>query len=520
MRMFRTLPLGALVLLAGCIHAFYETEAATLEPVAEPVAVASALRVHLADGGVALFRRGATVGPAAVEGVGVRYDLARTDSFTVQSIDMDSVVGIESFRREVDPTKNALVSTAATASMVVLTVAGLVAIACALDPKCFGSCPTVYSHTTGQELLEAELFSYSIAPLLEGRDVDVLAARADAGVVRLEVRNEAMETHYINHLQLLEVRHGPDERVGPDHDGLALAWREARRPGRAVDLAGRDVLGDVVDVDDRAFATTAARLAAVSGDDLDDHLDLTFPRPATDSAALLLDVRNSLLNTVLFYDMMLGGAGARALDWMADDLHRIGDAVQLGRWWSGRMGMQIAVWQDGAWQDVARLPDTGPIAWNHVAIPIAVPPGDGELRVRLRFAADAWRIDRVALATFRRPQLRTLPTARLTDAHGVARDSALQAVASPNDRYLETVAGDRFFIEFDVGPDPETGARTFLLSSQGYYTEWVRPAWIRGAGQGQAFVPSDEGLLEAMHRWRGTREEFEGKFYEARIPVR
>jgi hypothetical protein len=520
MRASRTLSLAVLPLLAGCIHQFQETHVDALAPPAEAVNVASPLRVHLADGGVALFRRGAWVGPDAVVGGGIRYDLARTDSFTVARVAMDSVLGIESFRREPQPGKTALVSIAASTAVTVLAVGGIVAIACALDPKCFGSCPTVYSHSTGEELLEAELFSYSIVPLLEGRDVDVLAARAEQGVVRLDVRNEAMETHFINHLQLLEVEHDPAERVAPDQGGIPLAWRNARRPTKARDGGGRDVLDDVAAVDRRAFATTGARLAAVSTVDLDDHLELVFPRPVGDSAALLLDVRNSLLNTVLFYDLMLGAAGATALDWMADDLHRIGDAVRLGRWWTARMGLHVALWHDGRWHDVARLPDTGPIAWNHVAIPIAVPPGDGDLRVRLRFPADAWRIDRVGLADFRRVEPRTLPAVRVLDGHDAPRDAALEALAAPDDRYVQTVAGDRFIVEFDVGPDPDTGDRTFLLSSQGYYTEWVRPAWIREARNAATFVPSDESLLEAMERWHGAREEFEEHFYNARIPVR
>jgi hypothetical protein len=52
------------------------------------------------------------------------------------------------------------------------------------------------------------------------------------GAVRLHIRNEAMETHYINHLQLVEVRHRPGERggrgdvelvVGSTHEGLKIA---------------------------------------------------------------------------------------------------------------------------------------------------------------------------------------------------------------------------------------------------------------------------------------------------------
>ena len=54
----------------------------------------------------------------------------------------------------------------------------------------------------GEPALQAELFSNSIAPLFEMRDRDVLpdaALRAD-GSLRLEIRNEALETHYIDHL--------------------------------------------------------------------------------------------------------------------------------------------------------------------------------------------------------------------------------------------------------------------------------------------------------------------------------
>jgi hypothetical protein len=514
----------AVLLLAACVHRYYDTEAGPLESPPEPVPVEAALRAHLSDGSVALFRSGATVGPAALEGQGIRYDLTRRDSFPITRLSMDSVVGIESFTQRLNGDQTFLVSTAATIGAVVLTVGGLVAIACAADPKCFGSCPTVYSDSGGVELLEAELFSFSIAPLLEGRDVDALAAGARDGVVRLDVRNEAMETHYLNHLQLLELRHEPGERIAPDVRGIPLASRAPAPPTEARDGGGRDVLGALRHADDAAFATTAARLASVSAGDLEDHVELTFPRPPGDSAALVLRVRNSLLNTVLFYDMMLGAAGARALDWMGGDLHRIGDAVRLGRWWSARMGLRVRVLEGEEWVERTRLPDTGPIAWTDVALPIAIPAAgpadDGTVRVRLVFPADAWRIDRAALAPFRRPEPRVHDVARLVDAEGGTRDSALLALRTPDERYVQTVAGDRFTVEFDVGPDPGTGRRSFLLSSQGYYTEWVRPAWIRGAGTGEAFEPSDASLLEAMRRWRGARPEFERKFYETRIPTR
>lgn len=58
----------------------------------------------------------------------------------------------------------------------------------------FGSCPTFYAAENGAFVLEAEKFSYSISPLFESRDVDLLGARPnERGELTLEVRNAALE---------------------------------------------------------------------------------------------------------------------------------------------------------------------------------------------------------------------------------------------------------------------------------------------------------------------------------------
>jgi hypothetical protein len=154
-----------------------------------------------------------------LSGPGTRYDLTLSNPVEVTELPLDSLVGLESFRTGVDA--------GATVSLSVLAVGGAiglgVAIACALDPKCFGSCPTYYSDSAGTPVLEAEGFSYRIAPLFESRDVDRLRARPNDGRLRLEIRNEAFETHFINHLELLEAVHAADEFVAPDPRGHPVA---------------------------------------------------------------------------------------------------------------------------------------------------------------------------------------------------------------------------------------------------------------------------------------------------------
>ncbi len=162
----------------------------------ESVVVSTPVKVHLLSGATVVYPRGLRV----VNGLllnpsprqrPLRYDLTLQNATPVDSaIPLDSVMAFETFRNSIDAPASialSLVGTAATA-----VAAGVLAVAI------FGSCPTVYTDSAGTPALEAEGFSYSIAPLFEARDVDALRGGADStGVLRLEIRNEAMETHYI-----------------------------------------------------------------------------------------------------------------------------------------------------------------------------------------------------------------------------------------------------------------------------------------------------------------------------------
>jgi hypothetical protein len=400
-------------------------------------------------------------------------------------------------------------------------IGGAVAIACAADPKCFGSCPTYYSDSAGTLVLEAEGFSYSVAQLFEARDVDRLRLRAAPdGIVRLEVRNEAFETHFINHLELLDVRHSSEEIVLPDELNRPVVVRELAPPVRARDRLGRDVRALLAAPDGDVYRTAAEVLGRARVGDLEDAIEITVPAPSSaDSVAIVLRLRNSLLNTILFYDIMLGDPGARSLDWVGYDLQQVGPAVELAQWYQKTMGMQIAVRGAAGFREIAHLKDTGPVAWKDVAIVVPVLERDS-VRIRLSFPADNWRIDRVAVAArFRRATPVVHRLAAVHDAADRSDTTARASMLAADGRYLETSAGQRFVAEFFAGPAPGV-TRTFLLASQGYYTEWVRRGWIVAPRATRTFVPSDTALAEAIARWRVTQDTLEARFMATRVPVR
>src|SRR5688500_7455782 len=417
-----------------------------------PVTVKSPVKAHLTDGATVVYPEGVTVTTDALLGRGTRYDVTFQSGTTVDTVPLADVLGMETYRSRVNAAQTTVLSAAAAAGSFVGGVILAVAI--------FGSCPTVYSSDGRVE--EAELFSTSVAPLFEGRDIERLQAAPDAdGVVTLEVRNEAMETHYINHLELLEVSHGAGERVVPDHRGAPIVVGGVRAPAAAVNRDGRDVRALVTKADGAAYAASDATLARTSTGDMDDWIDVSVPvQEAAREAALVFRMRNSLLNTVLLYDVMLAPAGAASLDWLGEDLGRISNVVELGRWHQRRAGLHVAVWRDGAYQPTLRIPDSGPISWHDVAAVVPVPPGEKMLRVRLSYVADHWRIDDVGVAfSVRKAAPRAIPLASVTSAGGVDEPLALQHLSASDETYLQTSPGHTFRAGFNAGTDSMAGAR-------------------------------------------------------------
>jgi hypothetical protein len=503
-RFFAALSLTTLIVVACVIST--TTRPNRLEVSGAEHFVRSPIKAHLGDGSTVLFRRGATVGNRRIVGEGVRFS-ATLDSSPVGRVALDSVVGVESYEREVNPGRTLIY---APISGFVSTVAVAVLVV-----ALFGSCPTIYADSAGVPSLQAESFSYSIAPLLAKRDVDLLNVKPDAnGVIRLEVRNEALETHYIEQIELLETRHRADEIVAPVARGGFVALSRVATPASIVDSRGRNVREELATVDGRVFSSgDAALVAAADGSGpSEEHIDITVPREAgRDSLALLLDMRSSLLSTTIFYDEMLARHGARSLDWVGHDLSKITTVAQVG--------LRVSMHDGDDWKPVVRMMDFGPTAWRTVAavIPHARRLRGDSIRLRLSFVTDEFRIDRVATTWDVRPvEARKFAAARVTESGGMRRDDVRDFIRAADDRHLVTSPGDRFFVDFDVGRD--AAPRTFLVAVDGYYTEWVRPAWIRSAADSLPFSPRTT-TQEVLRAWVASRESLERRFFRDRVPV-
>ncbi|MFN2565623.1 MAG: hypothetical protein ABR499_11560 [Gemmatimonadaceae bacterium] len=476
--------------------------------------VRSPVKVHLADGSTIVYPQGIRVSGGVILPTGAaRRSGPLNENVPVGSVPLDSVLGLESFHTNVNVPGSLVLSTLG-------TVAGFVG-AVGLGVLIFGSCPTIYADSAGTPTLQAEVFATRISPLLEARDVDLLTARPDsAGILILEVRNEALETHYINHFELLEVRHTRDQRLIPDEHGRPLLVAAVESPASARDRAGRDLGRTLARVDGDVFSTDSGTLARASGTDPNDYIDIAVPRPPTDSAVVMLRLRNSLLNTVLLYEMMLAAPGARSLDWLAQDMKRIGPMLQFGRWYRRHFGLRVSVFDGRAFREVERHPTYGPVAWRQAATVVPVLERDS-LRIRLAFAADEWRIDQVEIAhRFTRPRPRSIGIERVRATNDSVAAVTRRNLTAADERYLQTSPGERFWISFRTGPAPVDSARSFLLTSQGWYSEWIRGSWVKQATDSVPFKPSASALDRTLRRWEAQRDSLDRAFFATRVPVK
>jgi hypothetical protein len=258
-------------------------------------------------------------------------------------------------------------------------------------------------------------------------------------------------------------------------------------------------------------------MANVSPEDYHDSLDFEFNVPKNSGEiALVLKMRNSMLNTVLLYDVMLKEQSFAALDWMGHDLNHLGNRAEMGSWYRENMGMTISVWRDGRFRKVGRIGDQGPIAWSERILILDAPAGN-TVRVRLSFVADNWRIDQVALAIdAERGKVRTIPVTTAQTPEMVRPDIP-EFLAHADDTYLITRPGESVQIGFDVGES--TQPRTFFLASEGYYMEWMRSEWLTEEHR-RKFEPTVDALMRSLELYAQKRDTYRDQFESIKVSVR
>jgi len=497
-----------LAVLTGCFGRPYWTPIAQPpEAASTPAPVRDTVKVHLQSGDLALLTVWhADASARRLSGVGTWYDPGRrpVDSGQI-SIPFDSIALVETHRRDVAHPFGLSGLVVWTALMTPVTVG------CTADPKaCFGSCPTFYVGT--DSVPRAEGFSASFARALEATDLDALGSSRGGRTFSVRMRNEALETHAVRSLHLLVAPRPPGGRAFALPDGRLVGVTRLRAPAGCAAAEG-DCANLVRSPDrrERVSATDSSDLGAR------ETVDLVFP-PAVGRTGLVLAARHTLVSTFLFYQSM-AYFGHHAGQWLAA-LERAGPSFAASATGLAEAlgGIEVLVPQRDTWIPAGTWTEAGPIATDVVMFPLPPAPGSHDsVRVRLRLARGAWRLDWVAMASLEEPvgPIRLAPSAVYA---GGRPDTAALRTLRDTTRHLVTYPGDEYEVVF-VLPDVADDLELFL-ESRGFYYEWMRGEWLRetNAELARRAVDDPEGLLRFLApAFKRVEPEMERLFWSSRF---
>lgn len=521
--------IAGLILFASCYFPSKHVESVTPDRILRGTPFTSPVKVFLQDGSIILFPSGFTAGESAIQGQGRRFVPGGPSAPDLELVEipLDRVAAMTYYDERMSPGE--------TIGSVILDVSAVplvfFSVYCLSCPKCcFGSCPTVYTEDGGEFKLAAELFSFSVGRLAESDDLDFLAGSAGPPGRLFEMRltNEALESHRINWLQPLAVVHPRGARIFPDSNNRLVLFRRFLPPLEARNSLDEDVLPAVAETDDRAYRSPQSLVERLKEGPFFDHLDLKLKiPPGASSVKLLLRLRNTLLSTLLFYDLVLGSQGLDALAW----IQRMNeDPSYAGRFWflfRVFSGVRVKILTDSGWRPAGRILDPGPLAFKRLALSVPA-SGREDLDLRLEFVPDNFLIDSVSYdygeGPAEEPAVIPLEFDDIRDMDGRPRPDVRALVAGKDDHYLETEPGQayRFFFDPPRACSEEEQISVFI-ASRGFYNEWLRGMWLKPpAGSDYRFDLGDvPGTLRRLaESWLESKSFLEERFFQTRIPIR
>ena len=182
---------------------------------------------------------------------------------------------------------------------------------------------------------------------------------------------------------------------------------------------------------------------------------------------------------------------------------------------------------NGPWHSAGVYREAGPIATDLSVVPIALPPGEGPIRIRLDLARGFWRLNQVALARLGNPVTPTtldaqsvdhVATSSINPASGAAINPL--SVLNDSEHHLITYPGDQYALRFELPARANNAPRELFLESTGYYYEWMRPEWLpeENAAKAAQLLYTPAAALKALAPQFKMREAgMDSVFWNSRV---
>lgn len=474
------------------------------------------LKAHMKDGSVYIFsdtwREDSLT--KQIAGTAKYFDFNRrlvSEGEFVLSLDSVALFETNSPLQNRDEEFSSALRLLTTTNLIITTI-------CLTYPKaCFGSCPTFYLHPDENfHYASAESFSNAIAPSLEYTDIDALGnVNVGESSFQLTMKNEALETHCVNSLELYAVPVAEGRRTYQSGNHTFFSCSKEHLPVRATANEG-SILRELSFADKLERFSVSDSFNMASKEEIE--LEYRLPDNHSDSLGLLLDFRQSIMTTYLIYN---------AIAYMGDEVGDVFAKMENGAPYQERLkngiqkilgGIEVYVKSAGYnWEYQGTFYETGPIAINTQLLPFPVTAEGKNINVKLRLNKGLWRIDRAVLTEVINEIQPEKYTATRIRRNEDDFPKAMAQLADPA-RYLISYPGDSFTMIFDSIPR-HTEMDMFLVAG-GYYWEWMRDYWLKEKNMSELrkmILRPAAYLREQAGTYKKYEKQIEEDFWNSRI---
>lgn len=399
------------------------------------------------------------------------------------------------------------------ATMIVTSIITIpLAIACIIEPKsCFGSCPTFFVQNLDNEMLVAEGFSSSISRSMEAIDVDIVDFPNVPGSIEITMKNEALETHMVRSVNLLVCDKEPGNGVFQASDGKFYEVGNLSAPEKA--LYNSESIADKISFRDE---TEWFSLADSFNLATKEEVFLEFEN-LSGLNGLVLDKRQSLMTTYLFYQMLAYTGMATSYLISEMETKKPNYKNRINKMYELLGGIEVAVKDEkGKWIGVDNIKESGPIASDRhlLKLPLNNSP---KIHVRLRLTKGLWRINMVNLTSIKGEITPKRIYPEKVYSAGSLDSLSLNKLLD-KEQYLVTYPGEEYRISYPIESHPN---QQYFLESQGYYIEWMREEWLKEENMNnvkKAMLFPSSYLKKTAPYFKIHETEMESIFWNSKYP--
>jgi len=386
------------------------------------------------------------------------------------SIPIDSV-NILSFS-EKDGGKSLLIN----AVVLTLLVKGLQAIQGPNNPTVElvypgSSCPYIYSWRGNHYELEGEAFGTALGKAREMTTTTVLPnLNIEEENLRVQIKNERPETHFINNIALQAVEVDQDAVVLADNNQDLWPVYKSQEPQSAIDRTGKNILSKIGDKDNLYWESDLEHYSTYS--DFEDVIEVTFHRPPeSQNGSLIIRAINTYFANMAF-EKLMEFLGDQSLPFM-HDIENDQEVIQLLHDWTIESSLKVSVWNGSSWEPCGLLyPEANVTPFSRL-VRLNIPADIGNtVKLRLTTLTDVWKIDAVSLDWTEVKKLDKMAIPLLF-VDGQLSKNQIGLIQEKDDQYAHLLPSQKIDLTYEKLSAPTGKKICYALDVGGYLYEWL-----------------------------------------------